>query len=53
MEIGLKGSEVIRAENANHFMPRDHALNNIIESDLFALRFTLYKLITGKALYKD
>jgi hypothetical protein len=51
--IGLKGSEAIRAENANHFMPRDHALNNTVESDLFALRSTLYKLITGKAPYED
>jgi hypothetical protein len=53
VEIELKGSEAIRAENANHFMLRDHALNNTVESDLFALRSTLYKLITGKAPYED
>jgi hypothetical protein len=53
MEIGLKGSEAIRAENANHFILRDHALNNIVESDLFAFRSTLYELITGKAPYED
>jgi hypothetical protein len=51
--IGLEGSEAIGAENANHFMPRDHALDNTVESDLFALRSTLYELITGKAPYED
>jgi serine/threonine protein kinase len=49
VEIGLEG---IRAENANHFMLRDHALNNTVESDLFALKSTLYKLITEKLPYK-
>jgi serine/threonine protein kinase len=52
VEIGLEGSKAIGAENANHFMPRDHALDNTVESDLFALGSTLYELITGKAPYE-
>lgn len=51
-EIGLEGSEAIGAENASHFMPRDHAHDNTVESDLFALGSTLYELITGKEPYE-
>lgn len=51
-EIGLEGSEAMGAENANHFMPRDHANDSTIESDLFALGSTLYELITGNAPYE-
>lgn len=52
VEIGLEGSEAIGAENASYFMPRDHAHDNTVESDLFALGSTLYELITGKAPYE-
>lgn len=52
VEIGLEGSEAIGAENASHFMPRDHVHDNTVESDLFALGSTLYELITGKAPYE-
>lgn len=52
MEIGLEGSEAIGAENASHYMPRDHAQDNTVESDLFALGSTLYELVTGQEPYE-
>jgi serine/threonine protein kinase len=52
MEIGPEGSKAIGAENASHFMPRDHTHDNTLESDLFALGSTLSELITGKAWYE-
>ena len=33
-------------------MPRDSLYDNIVKSDLFALRSTLYKLFTRKESYK-
>ncbi len=51
VEIGLEGSEALGAEDASHFMPRDPAHDNTVESDLFALGSTLYELITGKEPY--
>jgi len=51
VNLGLKGSEAMGAEDASHFLPRDVALDNTIESDLFALGSTLFELMTGKAPY--
>lgn len=51
VEKGLEGSEAIGAETASHFLPRDYAYDNTVESDLFALGSTLFELITGKAPY--
>lgn len=51
IKLGLEGSEAMGAETASHFMPRDYAHDNTVESDLFALGSTLYELIAEKAPY--
>lgn len=35
-------------ENASHFLPRDEDSPNYVQTDLFALGFTIYKISLGK-----
>jgi serine/threonine protein kinase len=48
---GYQGHDALGMENASHYMPRDPDLPDSIQSDIFALGSTLYKLMAEETPY--